>query len=252
MTSSGKCTYFISDLHLGAGYIKDQRGAEMRVVRFLDSIRDKADELYMLGDVLDYWFEYRTVVPRGYVRFFGALASLADAGVKIYWFIGNHDIWLFDYLRDEIGVTVIDGVQIKDIRGKKFFLNHGDGVGRIKPGFRFIRSIFRNRLLQKLYSGIHPRWTIPLAHLWSTHNRHFMDYEPQFKGMDAEPLALFAKEYYRNVDSSINYFVFGHVHVVVDEPLSPTCRFVILGDWIRNFTYAVFDGYTLKIEKFMD
>lgn len=252
MTRNPKYVYFISDLHLGAGYLADKREAEMRVVRFLESIRDTADEIYMLGDVLDYWFEYRTVVPRGYVRFFGALASLADAGVKIHWFIGNHDIWLFDYLRDEIGITVIDGVQIKEIRGKKFFLNHGDGVGHIKPGFRFIRSLFRNRLLQKLYSGIHPRWTIPFAHMWSTHNRHFMDYVPVFRGMEAEPLALFASDYYHNVDSSINYFVFGHVHVVVNEPISPSCRFVILGDWIRNFTYGVFDGNNFELRRFDD
>ncbi len=252
MTAPKKYVYFISDLHLGADYLEDKRASEMRAVRFLESIRHTADELYLLGDVLDYWYEYRTVVPRGYVRFFGALASLADAGVKIHWFIGNHDIWLFDYLRDEIGIEVIDGVQIKEIRGKKFFLNHGDGVGWIKPGFRFIRSLFRNPILQKLYSGIHPRWTIPFAHLWSASNRHFSEYVPQFKGMDAEPLAIFAKEYYRDVDPSVNYFVFGHVHVMVNEPLSPTCRFVILGDWIRHFSYGIFDGETLELRHFTD
>lgn len=245
-----KLVYFLSDLHLGAAYLKDKRASEMRAVRFLESIRYTAAEVYLLGDVLDYWYEYRTVVPRGYVRFFGALASLADAGIKIHWFIGNHDIWLFDYLRDELGIEVIDGVQIKEILGKKFFLNHGDGVGWIKPGFRFIRSIFRNKLLQKLYSGIHPRWTIPLAHLWSAHNRHFMDYVPRFKGMDGEPLAIFAKEYYQDVDPTINYFVFGHVHVSVNEAISPSCRLVILGDWIRLFTYAVFDGNNLEMRKF--
>lgn len=247
----GKKVYFISDLHLGAAYIADPRAAERRVVSFLESIAGDASELYMLGDVLDYWYEYRTVVPRGYVRFFGALAALVDRGVKVYWFVGNHDIWLFDYVRDEIGVTVIDGVVTKDIMGKRFFLGHGDGVGRLKPGFRFIRWLFRNKLCQKLYSSIHPRWTVPMAHLWSSHNRHFADYTPHFMGMDAEPVAVFAREYYRDVDPAVNFFVFGHIHVVVDEPISPTCRFLVLGDWIRNFTYGVFDGECMKICHFV-
>lgn len=250
--TEGKYVYFLSDLHLGASYYKDKRERELRVVSFLESIRDTASEIYLMGDVLDYWFEYRTVVPRGYVRFFGALASLADSGVKITWFIGNHDIWLFDYLRDELGIRVVDGVEVKEILGKKFFLNHGDGVGHLTPGFRFIRWLFRNRMCQKLYSGIHPRWTVPLAYLWSAHNRNILEYKPEFRGMDEEPLAIFARDYYRNVDPSINYFVFGHVHVVVDEPISPTCRFVILGDWITEFTYAIFDGERFEIRKFID
>ena len=163
-----KNIYFISDLHLGATYLKNPRSYEQRVVRWLESIRDDAAELYMLGDILDYWYEYKTVVPRGYIRFFGALASLADSGVKIYWFIGNHDIWLFDYLKNEIGLTVIDGWITKEIAGKKFFMSHGDGLGKLKPTFRLMRGMFRNKVCQKLYSAIHPRWTIPFALNWSS------------------------------------------------------------------------------------
>ena len=132
--------YFISDLHLGATYMPDARVHEQRVITWLDSIRHDATELYLLGDILDYWFEYRTVVPRGFVRFFGALASLADSGVKIYWFIGNHDIWLFDYLRDEIGLTVIDGVLEKTIGQHRFFMTHGDGVGELPLTFRMLQG----------------------------------------------------------------------------------------------------------------
>ena len=129
---------------------------EKRVVRFLDSIAGDADELYLLGDILDYWYEYRNVAPRGYVRFFGALARMADRGTKIHWFIGNHDIWLFDYLRNEIGLEVVDGYEVRMIRGKKFFLTHGDGVGQLKPTFRFLRAMFRNRLCQKPTVGLKP------------------------------------------------------------------------------------------------
>ncbi|MCC8113225.1 MAG: UDP-2,3-diacylglucosamine diphosphatase [Bacteroidales bacterium] len=243
--------YFLSDLHLGAKYIPDTHQAERRVVAFLEMIKKDATDVYLMGDVLDYWFEYRTVVPRGYVRFLGALAQLADAGVKIHWYIGNHDIWLFDYLRDEIGMEVVDGYKVEMILGKKFFLSHGDGVGKLPLGFRFIRWMFRNKFLQKLYSGIHPRWTIPFAHAWSASSRDFDSYgAPKFEGLDREPQAIFAQEYLRDVDPTINYFIFGHRHVLAQEALSPTCELIILGDWITQFTYAEFDGSSLSLHHF--
>lgn len=239
-----KAAYFISDLHLGASYIKDSRAHEARVVSFLDSIADKAGELFILGDALDYWFEYRTVVPRGYVRFFGALARLADRGVKITWFIGNHDIWLFDYLRDEIGIEIVDGYLVREVLGKRFFMSHGDGVGRLPLGFRLLRATFRNRTCQKLYSAIHPRWTIPFAHRWSNHSRHFNAEEvPRFEGEEKEPLVEFCREYLADTDGDIDFFVFGHRHTLVDLPLSPRgSRMIILGDWLHHFSYGLFDG----------
>lgn len=245
-------TYFISDMHLGARYLPDMAATERKVCEFLRSIRPTAKALYILGDALDYWYEYRTVVPRGYVRFFGALAELADSGVEITWLKGNHDIWLFDYLRDEIGITVADGGIIRYIDGKKFYLAHGDQVGKRSLGFRLIQRLFRNRFCQLLYAAIHPRWTVGFAHWWSSSNRDFHRRPaPVFLGLENEPQAIFAREYLRDVDSEVNYFVFGHTHVVVDEPLSPSCRFVILGDWIWHDTYAVFDGQNLKIQQYV-
>ncbi|MDE6682505.1 MAG: UDP-2,3-diacylglucosamine diphosphatase, partial [Muribaculaceae bacterium] len=164
--------YFLSDLHLGAPYFSDSKKAEKRVVDFLDSIKGDADAIFLLGDVLDYWYEYRYVVPRGFVRFFGKLAELADSGIRIVWFIGNHDIWIFDYLPAELGIEVVDGSLVEEIDGRYFFMTHGDGVGKLKPSFRVIRSLFRNKICQKLFSGIHPRWTIPFAYRWSDHSRH--------------------------------------------------------------------------------
>lgn len=235
--------YFISDLHLGATYFPDARRLEKRVVGFLESIVEDADELYLMGDILDYWYEYRTVVPRGYVRFFGALARMADSGVKIHWFIGNHDIWLFDYLRDEIGLEVVDGFVIRKIRGKRFFLSHGDGVGKLKPTFRFLRGLFRNKICQRLYASLHPRWTVAFAHRWSNSSRGYSpDDVPQYEGEDREPLVVFAKEYLRDVDPGIDYFVFGHRHIMLDLPIGPHTRIEILGDWIYHFSYGVFDG----------
>lgn len=246
--------YFISDMHLGASYFPERHAHERLVVSFLESIASDADELYMLGDVLDYWFEYRYVVPRGYVRFFGALARLADRGVKIHWFTGNHDIWLFDYLRDEIGIEVVDGYAVRDILGKRFFLNHGDGVGKVKPSFRFLRSLFRNKFCQKLYSGIHPRWTVGFAHSWSCSSRRNGSAQPDLKQpLTDDPLVAFSKEYLRDVDQGIDYFVYGHRHVLLDYQLPGSrSRVIILGDWISHFTYGVFDGETFSLNTYSD
>ncbi len=244
--------YFISDLHLGATYFPDPSERERRVVRFLDTIAGDADELYMLGDILDYWYEYKTVVPRGYIRFFGALARLADSGVKIHWFIGNHDIWLFDYLKNEIGLEVIDGYVVKEIRGKRFFLTHGDGVGKRSPAFRFLRGMFRNKVCQKLYAAIHPRWTIAFAHGWSNSSRDYSPENiPQYEGEDNEPLVKFSREYLEQVDPDIDYFVYGHRHILLDMKLnSRGSRIIILGDWIYHFTYGVYDGDSFELKIF--
>ncbi|MFG6396516.1 MAG: UDP-2,3-diacylglucosamine diphosphatase [Muribaculaceae bacterium] len=248
-----KKTFFISDLHLGASYLDEPKSHERRVVRFLNSIADEADELYLLGDILDYWYEYRTVVPRGYIRFFGALSALADKGVKITWFIGNHDIWLFDYLAQEIGLRVVDGYEVREIYGKRFFLSHGDGLGKLPPTFRLLRATFRNRVCQKLYAAIHPRWTIPFAHKWSNHSRDFDNSTPMFKGEHNEPLISFCRQYLSETDPSIEYFVFGHRHILLDFPLGVNnSRMIILGDWIRQFSYGVFDGNRFSLHIFND
>ena len=236
--------YFISDLHLGARYIADPRAHQQRVVNFLHSIAADATELYLVGDVLDYWFEYRTAVPRGYVRFFGALAALADAGVKITWLTGNHDIWLFDYLRTEIGMEVIDSPWVeRTIAGKRFIIGHGDRIGRRSAGFRFICSLFRNRLLQWLYSGIHPRWTIPFAHLWSSSSRRsrygIADLEAHADQVEQDVATL----------PQADFVVLGHHHIVVDRQMAHG-RLIVLGDWIDHCSYGQFDGSTFTLKTF--
>lgn len=247
---SSKATYFISDLHLGASYLPDRRAHEERVVSFLHSIKSDAEALYMVGDVLDYWYEYRTVVPRGYIRFFGALAELADAGVKITWLIGNHDIWLFDYLRDEIGLEVVDGAITRRIGRRTFFITHGDGVGPQKASFRFIRNLFRNRVCQKLYSAIHPRWTIPFAHSWSSGSRGYLPgHSSSWQGAMRSNVQAWAADYAAS-HTDVDYIVLGHHHVVVDEPITQHCRLVILGDWISRYSYARFDGEQLSMHTF--
>ncbi|MCM1066136.1 MAG: UDP-2,3-diacylglucosamine diphosphatase [Muribaculaceae bacterium] len=255
MSSAGRhLTYFLSDIHLGASYMPDRIAHEKKVVDFLRHIEPEAKAIYLLGDILDYWFEYRTVVPRGYVRFFGELARLADSGVEIVWFIGNHDIWLFDYLRDEIGMRIVDtdrGGIAESIGGVHFFLGHGDTFGRQPRGYRCLRSIFHNRLCQKLYSGIHPRWTIPFAHGWSSHSRKVAGavpvpvFTPRARAAAEAFAAGLAK-----ADPELRYIVIGHHHVPLMEALPGTrCTLVVLGNWVDRATYAVFDGSELRLEE---
>lgn len=241
-------TYFLSDLHLGAPYFPDSREAEKRVVAFLDSIKDDADAIYLLGDVLDYWYEYRYVVPRGFVRFFGKLAELSDSGIKITWLIGNHDIWIFDYLPKELGIRVVDGAITELVHGKKVYMTHGDGIGNLPASFRFIRGIFRNRVCQKLFSAIHPRWTVPFAYGWSRHSRKTGEERgvPDARVLDG--LREFVKEYHAN-NPEVDFYMFGHVHVLSRENVAAGCEMIVLGEWIRTFSYAVLDENGLKLLK---
>lgn len=243
-------TYFISDLHLGASYISDPKTHERCVVGFLHSIAGDAKRLYLLGDVLDYWWEYRTVVPRGFTRFFGALAELADAGVEITWFKGNHDVWIFDYLPKEIGLTVHDGVMVTELDGKRFLMEHGDGVGKLPWTFRRLRSLFRCRTAQRLYAAIHPRWAIGFAHSWSSHSRKTGGYIPK-EGV-GDSLVEFAADYNATHSEKVDYFIFGHQHIVLDKKLKDGGEVFILGDWISKFSFAIWDGNSVKLSYFSE
>ncbi len=240
--------YFLSDLHLGAPYFSDSREAELRVVSFLEHIKKDAEAVYLLGDVLDYWYEYRYVVPRGFVRFFGKLAELVDSGIRVVWLIGNHDIWINDYIPSELGVEVIDGTLTERIGDKVFFMTHGDGVGKMKRSFKFLRSLFRNKACQKAFSAIHPRWTVPFAYNWSRHSRQ----QGEGRGLPDEALLHGLKEFtveYYKTHPDINYFVYGHVHVLSRETISKGCEMIVLGEWIHTFSYAIFRENELFLSK---
>lgn len=247
-------TYFASDMHLGAGYIADARVHEQRIARWLRTeVLPNASRLYLLGDVMDYWWEYRTVAPRGFVRFLGALAEVADAGVEITWLKGNHDIWIRDYLPNEIGIRIVDGILRETICGKRFLMEHGDGVGHLPESFRMLRRLFRNPVAQKLYGAIHPRWTIGLAHAWSSHSRRQGGYMRDAALGDASvlaPLRQFALGYEAEHPGEVDYYVFGHVHRTADEQLPGGARMIVLGDWLTHFSYATFDGTDLRLSTF--
>ena len=243
-----KRTYFLSDLHLGAYYLKDSRMREKMIVSFLDSIKNDADAIYLLGDILDYWYEYKFVVPRGYVRFFGKLAELTDAGIRVVWFKGNHDIWIYDYLPDELGIEVVDGYLIEAIHGKRFFLSHGDGLGDIPKGFKFIRTLFRNKACQLLFSGIHPRWTVPFAYNWSRHSRKVGGNMENTEKNILNNLKKFVRQCHKE-NPDIDYFVFGHLHLLSREEIDSGCEMVILGDWLHIFSYGMMSNEGFRLLK---
>ena len=239
---AGKNTYFISDLHLGAKYMSDPVERERRVCRFLDSIKQDAAELYLLGDILDYWYEYKYVVPRGYIRFLGKLAELADAGVKLTWVTGNHDVWLFDYLRDQLNMTVLKGHSVIEIQGKRILVSHGDDVGVQPVMYRFTRWCFYNRVCQRLYAGIHPRWTYPVATGWSNENRTHRDPEEQkaISERAASRLVDFSRDYYSK-HPEVDAYVYGHIHIARIYPSQDMPPVILLGEWISLDSYVVLD-----------
>ena len=245
-----KKIYFASDAHFGNRYVDNPVAAEKKLVRLLDRIKDDALAIYFLGDMFDYWYEYKYVVPKGHVRFLGKLAELSDLGIEIHLFIGNHDIWMFDYLPNEIGAVIHQGPLTIDLLGKHFFLAHGDEVGKQAFGFRFLQAMFRNKVCQFLYAGIHPRWTFGFARSWSLSSRE--------KGL---PIAMtnpqkpsgylinFAKEYLQT-HPDIDFFIFGHCHIPFDSALSPTSRLLVAGEWMTHFTYIQWDGNQLTLSQF--
>jgi len=241
-----KKTFFISDIHLGNKY---GVSVEKRLTAWLDSIRQDAAAVYFLGDVFDYWYEYKDVVPRGHVRFLGKLAELSDAGVEIHFIIGNHDIWMFDYLPSEIGAIVHHDPFTVNIDGRTFFLAHGDEVGYRPFSYRLLQSIFRSRFCQILYSSLHPRWTFWFARRWSLSSRLKGMQEDKFieaqrKNLNA--LEIFSGQYLQE-HPEINYFIFGHLHILVNKSLTPTAHLFVIGDWIKNFSCAVWDGEKIDI-----
>jgi UDP-2,3-diacylglucosamine hydrolase len=252
METSRKKIYFASDSHLGARFHADPLAVEKKMVRWLDSIKNDASTVWLLGDVFDYWYEYKYVVPKGFVRLLGKLAELSDAGIEIHIFIGNHDIWMFDYLPKEIGAIIHRDVITIDLLGKRFFLGHGDEVDYRSKGFRFLRAFFRNRFCQWLYAAIHPRWTFGFALNWSLSSRKGglkKEAEQEYQGEAGEYLVGFAKEYLK-AHPDINFFIFGHRHILLDLMLSHTCRLIIDGDFMTHFSYVEWDGTNLSLKQF--
>jgi len=247
----GTSIYFASDLHLGMHPVEESAEREKKFVSWLEEIREDAGELWLLGDVFDYWFEYRKVVPRGFTRFLGKLAQLSDEGVKIHIFTGNHDVWFFDYLPAEIGATIHHGIVVRDWNNHRFVLGHGDGLVPADRGYRFLQALFRNRILQWLYTRIHPNGSTAFAQWWSRMSRQKKGSYVPFLGTEKEHQVMYARKALEE-DPSIEYFIFGHRHVPYQIRIGENSHVVCLGDWISSFTYAVFDGEQFHMRSYLE
>jgi len=240
--------YFASDFHLGTGTYAKYREREVRLVRWLDTIKSDAAEVFLMGDVFDFWFEYKTVVPKGYIRFLGKLAELTDAGVKLYIFKGNHDMWMFDYFVKELNATIISDELEIERAGKKFYLHHGDGLGPGDNFYKILKKIFRSGFCQWLFARIHPNLGVGIANYWSRHSRLVSEKKENHKPGQQEWLVTYSNQLLQT--HFYDYLVFGHRHLPLDIQLNAKSRYINLGEWVFANTYAVFDGETMVLHHF--
>ena len=246
---SGKKIYFASDNHLGAPTSQLSQPREKKFVRWLETVRKDAAAVFLLGDLFDFWFEYNTVVPKGFTRTLGKLAEITDSGIPVYYFVGNHDLWMNGYFEEELNIPVYHKPQIFEIGGKKFFIGHGDGLGPGDKGFKRMKKVFTNPVSKWFFRWLHPDLGVRMAQYFSVRNRMISGEEDvRFLGEDKEWLVQYAKRKLEN--QHFDYFVFGHRHLPLDIALSEDSRYVNLGDWIGYFSYGVFDGKDLQIEYF--
>ncbi len=246
-----KKTYFASDFHLGVAAKLSSKERELQIVRWLTSIQEDAEAIYLVGDVFDFWFEYKTVVPKGFVRLLGKLAELRDAGIPIYFFTGNHDMWMFRYFEDEFGIPIYREPIIRTIGGKTFFIGHGDGLGPDDYKYKLLKKVFSNRLCQFLFAQVHPNIGIGLASFLSVKNRELEPVEETFLGEDNEWLLQYANRKVERLDQHIDYFLFGHRHLPIDFLLkNQKSRYINIGEWLHGCSYGVFDGEEMRIEFF--
>ncbi len=245
----GKKVYFASDNHLGAPTFKDSLPRERKFVAWLDSIKHDAGAIFLVGDLFDFWFEYKTVVPKGFTRVLGKLAELTDSGIPIIYFVGNHDLWMNGYFEKELNIPVYHKPQQYNINDTTFFVGHGDGLGPGDKGFKRMKKVFTNPFCQWLFRWLHPDLGVRLAQHLSVNNKIISgDADAKFLGEDKEWLVQYCK---RKLETQhYDHFIFGHRHLPMEIVLNGTSTYTNLGDWINYFTYAVFDGEKLSLQEF--
>lgn len=244
-----KKIYFASDNHLGAPGPAASRPREKRFVQWLDEIKSDAGAIFLLGDLFDFWFEYKTVVPKYFTRTLGKLAELSDAGIPIYYFVGNHDLWMNGYFEEELQITVFHKPQQFCFNDTTFFIGHGDGLGPHDKGYKRMKKVFTNPVAKWFFRWLHPDLGVQLAQYLSVKNKLISgEADIQFLGEDKEWLVHYSKR--KLEQQHYDYFVFGHRHLPLEITLNEKSTYINLGDWITYFTYAVFDGSTLSLQEF--
>jgi UDP-2,3-diacylglucosamine hydrolase len=245
---AGKKIYFASDFHLGVPVGEASFEREKRIIDWLDHIRQDAFEIYLVGDIFDFWFEYKHAIPKGFVRIQGKIAELVDSGIPVYFFTGNHDMWMFDYFEKELGVKIYREPVHRTYNGKKLLIGHGDGLGPGDRGYKFIKKVFAAKWSQWMFARLHPNFGIALANYFSRKSRIATgDSDSKFLGEDNEWLVQYCKE-----QEGINpqdYYIFGHRHLPMTIRISERAAYINLGEWIHYNTYAVFDGFETKLQE---
>jgi UDP-2,3-diacylglucosamine hydrolase len=243
---AGKRIYFLSDFHLGAPDPGRSLEREKRIIQFLDTAQKDAATIFIVGDLFDFWYEYRKVVPKGHTRILGKLAEITDAGIPVHFFVGNHDMWMKGYFEEELNIPVYHEGRTFTWEGKKFLIAHGDGLGPGDKGYKFIKKIFRNPFCQWLFGVLPPVAGMGLANYFSRKSRAVTGLaEEQFRGEDKEWLISYCRKILET--ESFDYLIFGHRHLPMDYCLKNGNRYINLGDWIRYCSYAVFDGKDLEL-----
>ncbi|MCD5968437.1 UDP-2,3-diacylglucosamine diphosphatase [Riemerella anatipestifer] len=243
----GKKIYFASDQHFGAPTLEASKLREQKFVQWLEDIRNDAQVLFLMGDLFDFWHEWQFVVPRGFVRVLGKLAELKDQGIDLYFFVGNHDLWMKDYFEKELGIPVFFEKRYANINGKRFLLAHGDGLGPGDKGYKRMKKVFTNPLAQWLFKWLHPDISMRLALYLSQKNKMISGEEDkEFLGEDREFLVRYSKEKLKA--EHIDYFVFGHRHLPMILEVGAGASYVNLGDWISYYSYGVFDGTQFQLK----
>lgn len=240
--------YFASDFHLGAPDYESSLIREKRIVRWLDEVKNDASEIFLVGDLFDFWFEYKRAIPKGFVRLQGKIAEITDSGIPVHVFTGNHDMWIFDYLPKELGVKLYREPVIREWNGKKFYIGHGDGLGPGDRGYKFLKKVFASPVCQWLFARLHPNFGIWLADLSSRKSRASTGTSDEvFLGEENEWLAIYAKEYLEK--EHIDYFVFGHRHLPLQLNIGKNTTYFNIGEWINYNTYLVFDGDKCELKE---
>lgn len=242
--------YFASDFHLGAPNYEKSLEREKKIVAWLDTIKKDATEIFLVGDIFDFWFEYKKAIPRGFARLQGKIAEITDSGIPVHVFTGNHDMWIFDYLPKELGVQLHREPVVREWNGKTFYIGHGDGLGPGDRGYKFIKKVFASPVCQWLFARLHPNFGIGLADFFSRKSRAATgNSDEKFLGEENEWLYIYSKEYLQK--QHIDYFVFGHRHLPLEMQVGKNSIYYNLGEWINYQTYLVFDGATCSLSKWV-
>lgn len=241
--------YLASDFHLGIPDHQRSLIREKKIVHWLEQVSEDATEIFLLGDLFDFWFEYKNVVPKGFTRLLGAMARITDAGIPLTIFTGNHDLWMFGYLEQEVGAKVLYQPKRYEWNGKKFLIGHGDGLGPGDKGYKRLKKLFTNKLAQQGFKFLHPWIGVGIANYFSKKSRLAQGGGgPPFLGEENEWLVQYCRRKLEN--EHFDYFVFGHRHLPLDIKLNENSRYINTGDWISHFSYAIFDGTDLHLRYF--